>query len=65
MGTGETRKYGKAEVNRAAEILGAEIVATFDWGDLKLADSYDKRLELAGRHPATPTRKLSCIPTRT
>ena len=48
MGTGGNAEIRSREVNRAAEILGAEIVATFDWGDTKLADSYDKRLELAG-----------------
>jgi bacillithiol biosynthesis deacetylase BshB1 len=47
MGTGGSAEIRAREVENAARILGAEIVATFDWGDTKLADSYDKRIELA------------------
>jgi len=47
LGTGGTAEIRANEVQKAAGILGAEIVQTFDWGDTKLEDSYDKRLELA------------------
>jgi len=47
LGTGGTAEIRASEVQKAAGILGAEIVQTFDWGDTKLEDSYDKRLELA------------------
>lgn len=47
MGTGGTAEIRAREVKNAARILGADILATFDWGDTKLADSYDKRVELA------------------
>jgi N-acetylglucosamine malate deacetylase 1 len=47
MGTGGTAEIRAHEVKDAARILGVDIVHTFDWGDTKLEDSYDKRLELA------------------
>jgi len=47
MGTGGTAEIRAQEVRDAAAILGADILATFDWGDTRLEDSYDKRLEIA------------------
>ena len=47
MGTGGTAAIRAQEVKDAAAILGADIVETFDWGDTRLEDSYDKRLQLA------------------
>lgn len=47
MGTGGTAEIRKQEVKDAAAVLGADILATFDWGDTRLEDSYDKRLEIA------------------
>lgn len=47
MGTGGTAEIRAKEVENAAKILGADILARFDWGDTRLADSYDKRLALA------------------
>jgi bacillithiol biosynthesis deacetylase BshB1 len=47
LGTGGTAEIRASEVQKAAGILGAEIVQTFNWGDTRLEDSYDKRLELA------------------
>jgi bacillithiol biosynthesis deacetylase BshB1 len=47
MGTGGTAEIRSGEVREAARILGVDIVQTFDWGDTRLEDSYDKRLELA------------------
>jgi bacillithiol biosynthesis deacetylase BshB1 len=46
-GTGGNAEIRAKEVKNAAEILGADIIETFDWGDTKLQDTYDKRLELA------------------
>lgn len=47
MGTGGTAEIREKEVHAAAEILGADVLARFDWGDTRLEDSYDHRLELA------------------
>jgi len=47
LGTGGTSEIRANEVQKAAGILGADIIRTFDWGDTKLEDSYNKRLELA------------------
>lgn len=47
MGTGGNPEIRAQEVKDAARILGVDIVRTFDWGDTRLEDSYDKRLELA------------------
>jgi len=47
MGTGGTAEIRAKEVADAAEILGADIVKVFNWGDTRLEDSYERRLELA------------------
>ena len=47
MGTGGNAEIRSREVMRAAEILGVDIVRTFDWGDTRLEDSYQHRLDLA------------------
>ena len=47
MGTGGTPEIRAREVEEAAEIMGADILARFDWGDTRLEDSYDKRLAIA------------------
>lgn len=47
MGTGGTKEIRAKEVTDAAAILGAEIVATLDWGDTKVEDTYEHRQELA------------------
>ena len=47
MGTGGTAEIRAQEVKDAAQILGVDILRTFDWGDTKLEDTYDRRLELA------------------
>ena len=47
MGTGGDPEIRAEEVRRAAEILHADIVTTFDWGDTRLQDGYEHRLELA------------------
>jgi bacillithiol biosynthesis deacetylase BshB1 len=47
MGTGGTVEIRAQEVKDAAAILGADIIQTFDWGDTRLEDSYEKRLLLA------------------
>lgn len=47
MGTGGTAEIRQNEVAAAAQILGADIVAQFDWGDTKLEDTYDHRLAVA------------------
>jgi bacillithiol biosynthesis deacetylase BshB1 len=47
MGTGGTAEIRAREVERAAQILGVDILERFDWGDTRLEDSYDHRLALA------------------
>ena len=46
MGTGGTPEIRAQEVKDAARILGADVIKTLDWGDTRLEDSYDKRLEI-------------------
>lgn len=48
MGTGGTPEIRREETQAAAKILGADIIQVFDWGDTRLEDSYDHRLQLAG-----------------
>lgn len=47
MGTGGTVEVRKKEVLDAAEIMGADVLGQFDWGDTRLEDSYQHRLDLA------------------
>jgi bacillithiol biosynthesis deacetylase BshB1 len=47
LGTGGTREIRADEIRAAAEIMGADVVKTFDWGDTRLEDSYEKRQALA------------------
>jgi len=47
MGTGGTAEIRAQEVRDAAAVLGVDILATFDWGDTKLEDTYEHRFELA------------------
>lgn len=58
MGTGGTAEIRSKEVHDAAEILGADVLARFDWGDTKLEDSYEHRLEIARIIRATRPRIL-------
>ena len=47
MGTGGTAEIRQQEINDAAKILGTDVIKVFNWGDTRLEDSFDKRLELA------------------
>ncbi|MBU0982410.1 MAG: bacillithiol biosynthesis deacetylase BshB1 [candidate division Zixibacteria bacterium] len=47
MGTGGTIDIRAREVRDAAAILGTDILASFDWGDTRLEDTYQHRLDLA------------------
>ncbi|HOP06269.1 MAG TPA: PIG-L family deacetylase [candidate division Zixibacteria bacterium] len=47
MGTGGTAEIRAHEVKAAAAVLQADIIRVFDWGDTRLEDSYQKRLDLA------------------
>ncbi len=47
MGTGGTAEIRAREVLKAAEILRADIIRVFDWGDTRLEDTYEHRLALA------------------
>ncbi len=46
MGTGGNAEIRAQEIKDAAEILGVDILKTFDWGDTRLEDNYEHRLEL-------------------
>lgn len=48
MGTGGTRGIRRKETESAARIMGADIIKRLDWGDTRLFDSYENRLEVAG-----------------
>lgn len=58
MGTGGTAEIRTKEVEAAAGILGADVVARFDWGDTRLEDTYQHRLDLAGIIRATRPRVI-------
>lgn len=47
MGTGGTAEIRAEESRKAAEVLGSSLIETYDWGDCRLFDSYERRLELA------------------
>jgi len=47
MGTGGTAEIRAEEAQKAAEVLGSDLLETFDWGDCQLFDSYERRLQLA------------------
>lgn len=47
MGTGGTVEIRSKELHHAAKVLGSDVIKVFNWGDTRLEDSYDKRLELA------------------
>lgn len=47
MGTGGNAEIREKEVAEAAMIMGADLLAHFNWGDCRLEDSFDKRLALA------------------
>jgi N-acetylglucosamine malate deacetylase 1 len=47
MGTGGTPAIRKREAETAAKIMGVDIVKRYNWGDTKLFDSYEKRVEIA------------------
>lgn len=47
MGTGGTAEIREKEALDAANIMGAEILATLDFGDCRVQDNYDARLQVA------------------
>lgn len=47
MGTGGNAEIRSKEIQDAARIMGTDVIKQFNWGDTRLEDSYDKRLELA------------------
>jgi bacillithiol biosynthesis deacetylase BshB1 len=47
MGTGGTPEIRAQEVKDAAAVLGVDIIETFDWGDTRLMDTYEHRLDIA------------------
>ena len=60
MGTGGTPDIRAKEIEDAAGVLGADILGTFDWGDTRLEDSYDHRLEVARIIRAARPRIVLC-----
>jgi bacillithiol biosynthesis deacetylase BshB1 len=47
MGTGGNRTLRKREADRAAKIMGSRILKRFNWGDTRLTDIYESRIEIA------------------
>ncbi len=47
MGTGGTPAVRRKEADQAAAIIGAKIVKRFNWGDTKLMDTYQHRVQVA------------------
>lgn len=47
MGTGGTAEERARELHRAADLMGARVVDTFDLGDTRLYDTPENRLKLA------------------
>jgi bacillithiol biosynthesis deacetylase BshB1 len=47
MGTGGNRAIRKREAEKAATIMGADIIRRFNWGDTRLTDTYDRRVQIA------------------
>ncbi|SYZ74684.1 putative Uncharacterized deacetylase YpjG [Candidatus Zixiibacteriota bacterium] len=47
MGTGGTAEIRAEEAKNAARVLGSDLIHTYDWGDTKLFDTYERRIELA------------------
>jgi len=47
MGTGGDANIRAEESLEAAGVIGSDLIKTFDWGDCKLFDTYERRLELA------------------
>lgn len=47
MGTGGTPEIRAEEAKKAAEILGADLLETLDWGDTRLTDQPEYRYRLA------------------
>ena len=47
MGTGGSRAIRRREADEAARIMGAGILRRFNWGDTRLTDTYERRVEMA------------------
>ncbi|MFH2035970.1 MAG: bacillithiol biosynthesis deacetylase BshB1 [Candidatus Zixiibacteriota bacterium] len=47
MGTGGTPELRHREAQDAANLIGSDLLQTFDWGDCRLVDNYDHRLNIA------------------
>lgn len=47
MGTGGTPEIRAEEALEAAGVIGSDLITTFDWGDCRLFDTYERRVELA------------------
>ena len=60
MGTGGTPEIRAQELKDAAEIMGVDVLATYDWGDTRLEDGYDKRQKIAALIRATQPRIILC-----
>lgn len=60
MGTGGNSETRQREIKDAARIMGVDVVATFDWGDTQLKDSYEHRLELASIIRRTRPKIITC-----
>lgn len=60
MGTGGTAELRAKEIEAAASIMGVDVIGQFDWGDTRLEDSYEHRLELARLIRQTRPKAIIC-----
>lgn len=60
MGTGGTPEIRSQEAAEAAQKMGADLLKTYDWGDTKLTDSYERRLILAADIRRYRPRMILC-----
>ncbi len=60
MGTGGDAHLRAQEAAAAAQAMGVDLLKTYDWGDTRLVDTYDKRLALAADIRAWRPRLILC-----
>lgn len=60
MGTGGDIEIRRKESQEAANIMGANLLHTFNWGDTQLFDTYERREELAALIRRAAPRVILC-----
>ena len=60
MGTGGNAEIRAKDIEAAASIMGADVIGQFDWGDTRLEDRYEHRLDLARLIRQTRPKAMLC-----